>query len=160
MESEDSVSNDSFKSGQESTKAKSSSRESSPSTHSIKNEEPCAINEAERSESPNSQDSIKAENNDCNPEKETLNISHEDLSDVSDLESGQSFEDKKAKPGLKDLREKLDERKNYLKGLEKSNGYSNIEEKKTDEDVLDFEAEEGECNEGKDDTDINKVRKE
>lgn len=156
MESEDSVSNDSFKSGQDSARVKSSSRESSPSTHSVKNEKSSAINEVERSESQNSQDSTKAENNDCNTEKETLNISHEDLSDVSDIESGQSFEDKKSKPGIKDLREKLDERKNYLKGLEKSNGYN--EEKKTDEDVLDFEAEEGECNEGKDDVDTNKVK--
>lgn len=72
------------------------------------------------------------------------------------------------KPSITDLRQKLDERKNQLKSLESNGGTINdiadkpnsrssspsasvigkdIMDKKNDEDALDFEAEEGECNE-------------
>ncbi|XP_037051037.1 serine/arginine repetitive matrix protein 2 isoform X6 [Bradysia coprophila] len=92
-------------------------------------------------------------------------ISHEDLSDVSDLESplSQHDDDEKGdehendddeleKRTITDLRQKLDERKNQLKAIddEKINTSPTkmeIAEKKNDEDALDFEAEEGECNE-------------
>lgn len=76
------------------------------------------------------------------------------------------------KPSITDLRQKLDERKNQLKSLESNGGGTvtdnsgineksnsgnsspsaslidkDIMDKKNDEDALDFEAEEGECNE-------------
>lgn len=65
------------------------------------------------------------------------------------------------KSSMTDLRKKLDERKNQLKAFQENNkndsGQENArpvavvapvtEEKKNDEDALDFEAEEGECNE-------------
>lgn len=122
METEDSSSNDSFKS--DGQKEKPTSRDSSRSN--------------------DDQTPIIGEN-----EAESLNMSHHDLSDVSDLES-----DEKSNletQTVKDLREKLDE----LKGVENSNGYD-TKEKKTDEDVLDFEAEEGECNDEKDDRHVSK----
>lgn len=133
MESEDSSSNDSFKSDGQNDDNKT--RESSGSIEDLAN-----IGENEM---------------------ESLNMSHQDLSDVSDLESGQSSDEKSKLDKfdgheVKDLREKLDERKNLLQGLESSNGYE-AKEKKTDEDVLDFEAEEGECNDEKDDVSHNKV---
>uniref|UniRef100_A0A336L9P4 CSON006609 protein n=1 Tax=Culicoides sonorensis TaxID=179676 RepID=A0A336L9P4_CULSO len=115
MESEESLSNDSFKS----QKRKSKSKESSP---------------------------VKG-----NTEKEKcqLDMSHEDLSDVSDLESddtnSQKF--KNGKPSSHDsidLRNKLEQKKNIPKAILTS---PDKNEKKNDEDILDFEAEEGECNE-------------
>lgn len=126
MESEDSSSNDSFKSDEQNEKTKT--RESSRSNEGLPNI----------------------------GENESLNMSHQDLSDVSDLESGQSSDekgklDKFDANEVKDLREKLDEKKSYSQGLEGSNGYDAKENKTTDEDVLDFEAEEGECNDEKDD---------
>lgn len=92
-------------------------------------------------------------------------ISHEDLSDVSDLESPlsqhddddkvdehENDDDEHEKRTITDLRQKLDERKNQLKAIddEKINTSPTkleMAEKKNDEDALDFEAEEGECNE-------------
>lgn len=62
---------------------------------------------------------------------------------------------------MTDLRKKLDERKNQLKAFQENNKNDSgsldpvkpvvvnvpvTEEKKNDEDALDFEAEEGECN--------------
>ena len=83
----------------------------------------------------------------------TLNISHDDLSDVSDLESpppesndtNDQF-DRKSPVQVSDLRQKIEERKQKDKqngdGIMNDNGEKNI-----DEDVLDFEEEEGECRE-------------
>lgn len=101
--------------------------------------------------------------------KEGLNISHEDLSDVSDLESAPSDNEKDDqeeedddeisadKTKITDLRMRLDEKKNQLKSMDdktekdQTNGTAehslNDLDKKNDEDALDFEAEEGECNE-------------
>lgn len=122
MESEDSSSNDSFKSDGQNEKPKS--RDSSPSTEVFPK-----IGEIE-----------------------TESLSHNDLSDVSDLESSdeKSNTENFDTHGIKDLREKLDEKKILQKGIENSNG-CDAKEKKTDEDILDFEAEEGECNDDKDD---------
>ncbi|XP_063709598.1 zinc finger CCCH domain-containing protein 18 isoform X2 [Culicoides brevitarsis] len=117
METEDTSSNDSFKS----SNRKPSSRGSSQSNEEVSN---------------------TAEN-----EAECLNMSHNDLSDVSDLESDEkSNTEKLENEKSKDLRKKLEE----IKGMDNSNGYD-VKEKRTDEDVLDFEAEEGECNDEKDD---------
>ncbi|XP_073835569.1 uncharacterized protein isoform X2 [Musca autumnalis] len=131
-----------------------------------------------------------------NPNSE-MNLSHEDLSDVSDLESEKraslynnskqfiddestngvdeaskdqtsknsfTHEDTKSNSPLMDLRQKLDKKKNQLNDFE-SNVASNESESKAlngksglvgesledlvkthDDDALDFEAEEGECN--------------
>lgn len=98
---------------------------------------------------------------DGSPEKskEALNISHEDLSDVSDLESAPSDNEKDdeeeddeisaEKTNITDLRMRLDEKKNQLKSMDDKpeNGTEIDSDKKNDEDALDFEAEEGECNE-------------
>lgn len=129
MESEDSSSNDSFKSdGQTEIKKAEDASEALPSI---------------------------GEN-----EADSLNMSHNDLSDVSDLESGQSSDEKSNieidTHRVKDLREKLDEKKSLQQGTEGSNGYD-TKEKKADEDILDFEAEEGECNDEKEDLSHNKV---
>lgn len=85
-------------------------------------------------------------------EQPKLNLSHEDLSDVSDLDSLGAQSDEETSDKLKtetsnkptDLRHKLDEAKNR-----KLNDIPNIPEKtsKTEdgEEQLDFEAEDGEC---------------
>lgn len=130
MESEDSSSNDSFKSD-------------------------------EQTENKKAQDSCEALPSIGENEADSLNMSHNDLSDVSDLESGQSSDEKSNieivdTHRVKDLREKLDEKKSSQQGTEGSNGYD-TKEKKTDEDLLDFEAEEGECNDEKEDLSHNKV---
>lgn len=76
------------------------------------------------------------------------NISHDDLSDVSDLESPPPEDqfDRKSPVQVSDLRQKIEERKQKDKqngdGIMNDNGEKNI-----DEDVLDFEEEEGECRE-------------
>lgn len=88
--------------------------------------------------------------NDETVKKDLINLSHEDLSDVSDLESApispeEVDGDQSPVDGLKvsDLRQKIEERKQKQNG----SGLTEALERKNDEDALDFEAEEGECRE-------------
>lgn len=103
-----------------------------------------------------------------------INISHEDLSDVSDLESAVPSpapfdKDDDAKPAdapITDLRQKINEKKSQQKAMEDRpaegrptkqspsivDELNDINKKhKNDEDALDFEAEDGECADEKDD---------
>lgn len=120
---------------------------------------------------------------DSNPEKlngsnkepqqrnDLINISHDDLSDVSDLDSAvaspaasekaddEEQEDELKKASVVDLRQKLDERKKTHDQKDAHSKQSpsivdeinDIMDKKHDEDALDFEAEDGECNDEKED---------
>lgn len=103
-----------------------------------------------------------------------INISHEDLSDVSDLESAtaspapfdKDAEAKASAAPVADLRQKINEKKSQQKAIDdkSTDGRSHkqspsivdelndINKKhKNDEDALDFEAEDGECADEKDD---------
>lgn len=130
MESDDSSSNESFKSNDEQIERRKS--------HSM------------QSNAPTDECRLVGDN-----KNDSLDMSHQDLSDVSDLESGHSSEAKFKNDthDVKDLRQMLDKNK---ASLENSNGFT-TKERKADEEVLDFEAEEGECNDEKDETSQNKV---
>ncbi|XP_059622335.1 zinc finger CCCH domain-containing protein 18 [Phlebotomus argentipes] len=94
-------------------------------------------------------------------EKKGFDLAHEDLSDVSDVDSESSLSGNnlpqweesppRRKDGesdgvkVTDLREKLNARKKGDEEFVATNGTKYGEEKKNDEDALDFEAEDGEC---------------
>lgn len=130
------------------------------------------------SENGNGQDGNEENMNgikDSKQKSDAINISHDDLSDVSDLDSAVASpaisdkinddenDDEIKTPLITDLRQKLDERKKSLEHKEIDSNRTNnnkkspsivdeindIMDKKHDEDALDFEAEDGECNDEK-----------
>lgn len=89
-------------------------------------------------------------------EKHKMNLSHEDLSDVSDLDSlGGGSDDDNRKKNISesatsskpptDLRQKLDEAKNRKTSDKHSNPPEKTSKTEDGEEQLDFEAEDGEC---------------
>ncbi|XP_055704852.1 zinc finger CCCH domain-containing protein 18 isoform X2 [Phlebotomus papatasi] len=103
-----------------------------------------------------------------NEEKKGFDLAHEDLSEISDVDSGSSLsgnnmpqspaerDDNENNEAVKitDLREKLNARKKAEDGqkvghqedfVATNGGTKFSEEKRNDEDALDFEAEDGEC---------------
>uniref|UniRef100_A0A6B2EL73 Putative zinc finger c-x8-c-x5-c-x3-h type n=1 Tax=Phlebotomus kandelakii TaxID=1109342 RepID=A0A6B2EL73_9DIPT len=99
-------------------------------------------------------------------EKKSFDLAHEDLSDVSDVDSGSSLSgnnlpqweesprkddnDNSETVRVTDLREKLNARKKGGEEFMVATNGTKYEEKRNDEDALDFEAEDGECpDEGK-----------
>ncbi|XP_055693516.1 zinc finger CCCH domain-containing protein 18 isoform X2 [Lutzomyia longipalpis] len=126
--------------------------------------------ELEEDEKHDGEDGEHKEEKEPVEEKKTFDLAHEDLSDVSDVDSGSSLsgnnlqlspppkedEDDVEMMKVTDLREKLNARKKVEEHKDEfgaTNGGTGRlgEEKRTDEDALDFEAEDGECaDDGKD----------